>query len=503
MTRLPALAFCAIIASASHADQPAPFSEAVTGGSKLSQFFRAAQTTRVDVVGIGDSNQLFAGNGWDYGWILGVDNRLGTYASSLLSLGENEGNSANAGVGFRITATSSQGIFQYSGASSPYNDFLTPGIGMRPLNYIRVPADQSTSLLNHGMSLTAGSIITVTDPIRFHLSYAAFEDTPPNTFRPIVRLGQSPFTVLYESPPLSTQGEPGIVSSSFDFPGAATPAPLQFMLGRFNTTLNGPFVGYTARAERPTVASGGSFSTLYAFGSQSARDMAAAITAASDLYLTTYFDQIRNLQGDEKFVLVRINTGLNDRNENLPPVDGSDFPPNSPEAYSANLRVILNRINTIWSNAGWNPSELYFLITPSHPVDQPDQQILIDYRQAARELAAEFNRCAVVDFTLLTDASEMLQNNWYQSGGSDRNHLTLPAYETLALRELDALLTYTTCPDITGSGSVGLGDLNAVLSAFGTASPRADLNGDGIVNLQDLNALLQAFASTCSSSAHD
>ena len=503
MTRLPALAFCAVIAAASHADQPAPFSEAVSGGSKLSQFFRAAQTTRVDVVGIGDSNQLYFGTGWDHGWILAIEDRLGTHSSSLLSLGENGGNSAGAGVGFSIFPTLSQGTFHYEGAGPFYNDYLTPGIEMQPLNYAAVPAEQSTTLLSHGLTISSDSIITVTDPIRFHLSYAAFEDTPPNTFRPIVRLGQSPFTVLYESPPLSTQGEQGIVSSSFDFPGTATPAPLQFMLGRFNTTLNGPFVAYTARAERPAIASGGSFSTLYAFGNQSTRDMAAALTQASDLYLTTYFDQIRSLQGDEKFVLVRINSGLNDRFENLPPVDGSDFPPNSPEAYAANLRAILNRITTIWSNAGWNQSELYFLITPSHPVSTPDQQSLTDFRQAARELAAEFNRCAVVDFTLLTDASEMLANNWYKSGGFDRNHLTQPGYEALALRELDALLTYTDCPDITGSGSVDLGDLNAVLAAFGTQSSAADLNGDGIVNLQDLNALLQAFASTCSSSAHD
>ncbi len=480
-----------------------PKPDAIFGGSELSQFFRAAESARVDVVGIGDSNQLFAGHGWDHGWILGVDERFGTYASSLLSLGENSGNSANAGVGFRIIATSSQGTFDYGGAPTTFDDFLTPDIGMRPLNYVYVADGESTTLRNHGLSLQPSGVLSSTEPLYFHISYATFASGSPGSFTPIVRLGAPPYSVLQSYPTLSLAGDDEITNAILPFQGSSTAAPIQVMLGTFNSTLNGPFVGYTIRAELPSADTGASFSSLYAFGGQSARDMADALQQASDAYLKEYFGQIRSLQGPDKFVMVRINSGLNDRNEDLPPLDGSSFEPSSPEAYAIHLNLIIERIRSIWTEAGWSQSELYFLLAPSHPVAQPDEAILSAYREKAREVSSQYDRCAVVDFTQLTDANEMLANGWYQSGGSDRNHLTEEAYEALALRELDALLAYTPCPDINGDGLTDLTDLNAVLASFGQASSANDLTGDGVVDIQDLNALLSAFGSPCSPSNHD
>jgi len=482
---------------------PAPYSQAVTGGAELSQFIRAAQSTRVDVIGIGDSNQIYGGHGWDHGWILALDERFGTYATSLLSLGENIGNSANAGVGFRIIATSSQGFFQYAGADPAFDDFLTPDIGMRPLNYVRVPAGESATLQNHGLSVPANGIITAAEPLRYHLTHATFQDGSAGSFRPIIRLGAPPYSVVYESEPISLSGSDAIATTTFDFAGAPPGLPIQVMLGRFNSALNGPFIGYTIRAEREAVTSGASFSSLYAYGGQSARDMAEAFQQSSDTYLIEYFSQIRSLQGAEKFVMIRINTGLNDRSETQPPLGGSGLAPNSPEAYAIHLNMIIERIRSVWTAAGWDDSELYFLLAPSHPVDDPDQQLLLSYREKAREVAAGFDRCAVVDFTELTNEAEMLASGWYQLNGTDRNHLTQPAYEALALRELDALLSYSACPDLDGNGAVDLDDLNAVLGAFGSASPSADATGDGVVDLDDLNAVLQAFGSTCSGSSHD
>lgn len=481
----------------------AQFSGAVTHGSELSQFFRAAQSTRVDIVAIGDSNQLYQGHGWDHGWILAVDQRLGTYASSLLSLGENSGNSAGVGVGTNIFGTLSQGTFEYEGAPAELNEFLTPGIGMRPLNYVYVPDGETRTLLNHGLIISTESVVNTEEEIRFHLTFGRFPGKQAVTFRPSIRLGESPYSVLAESEPLSNSNGPGLADFSIDFVGLPARPPIQFMLGRFNTPFPGPFIAYTVRAEHLARSHGASFSTLYGYGGQSARDMASALMTASDEYLKEYFERIRNLQGQDKFVLVRINSALNDRNESLPPVDGSGFPPASPEAYAANIRSMINRISTVWDSAGWPTSELYFLITPSHPVNNPDQPELLAYRDAARELADEYERCAVVDLAALTDATEMLSQGWYQSGGGDRNHLTQPAYETLALRELDALLTYTSCPDIDGDGIVGLTDLNAVLAAFGTESARSDVTGDGIVGLADLNNVLQAFGGSCQASSHD
>ncbi len=51
----------------------------------LAPFFDQAASGRVDVVGIGDSNQLYAGHGWDTGWAVALAERYGLYATGLHS----------------------------------------------------------------------------------------------------------------------------------------------------------------------------------------------------------------------------------------------------------------------------------------------------------------------------------------------------------------------------------------------------------------------------------
>ena len=48
-------------------------------------------------------------------------------------------------------------------------------------------------------------------------------------------------------------------------------------------------------------------------------------------------------------------------------------------------------------------------------------------------------------------------------------------------------------PDIDGNGRVDVGDLLAVLAAWGTGDPDADVNGDGIVDVADLLEVLAAW----------
>lgn len=54
------------------------------------------------------------------------------------------------------------------------------------------------------------------------------------------------------------------------------------------------------------------------------------------------------------------------------------------------------------------------------------------------------------------------------------------------------------CPaDLSGDGQVNSIDLNAVLGAFGSASPSGDVNGSGFVDSVDLNAVLALFGQAC------
>lgn len=51
--------------------------------------------------------------------------------------------------------------------------------------------------------------------------------------------------------------------------------------------------------------------------------------------------------------------------------------------------------------------------------------------------------------------------------------------------------------DVDGSGTVDLGDLNAVLANFGQTTSTGDTNGDGVVDLTDLNSVLAGFGEAC------
>lgn len=50
------------------------------------------------------------------------------------------------------------------------------------------------------------------------------------------------------------------------------------------------------------------------------------------------------------------------------------------------------------------------------------------------------------------------------------------------------------CPeDIDGDGSVAVGDLLAIISAWGTNDPSADVNNDGVVDVSDLLTVVASW----------
>jgi hypothetical protein len=258
---------------------------------------------------------------------------------------------------------------------------------------------------------------------------------------------------------------------------------------------------YYFRVENTDRAVGASFHTLYARGGQSARDMAAGLLQASDAYLSSYFAAVRALQGPAKHVLVRVNTGLNDRNETLPSLGPSPVAQgDSAAAYADNLQAIINRLRSIWTLNGWEQGELYFLLSVSHPVSNPDDQKLADYRQAAVALTQSNLRTGATDFTQLTNEAEMLANGWYQSGGADRNHLTQPAFEVLAARELSAMSAPPCIGDADGNGTISFADVTSVLvnweAPVAPAGP-GDANADGVVNFADITSVLANFGAGC------
>lgn len=480
-------------------------SGAIVNGEALAPFIRSAIIGRADIVMIGDSNQVRGGHGWDHGVAKAYAETFGVYATGLLSAGENNGWGSASGFQHRVSSTASSECCTYDDAPVELDRVMSASVEMAPLNFMFIDSGSIGATINMGLVIDSDAALDVNAALRFHLIYGEFAGNA-GRFQPSVRKNQWPWTELVRGDPVLTGGaEFGVGQATLDLPAGLRGFGLNLRFTPWGIDMTGPVLLFYVRAENLARATGTASQSLYAFGGHSARDMASAFQQADDSYLSLYFQNIRALQGPDKAVLVRINSGLNDRNEQAPSVgpagitDGS-----SPEAFADNLVAIMDRIESIWVINNWDLNELAFLCAVSHPVDNPDDEFLVGYRAATNNLSAQRPRMAVVDFSGLTSSGEMLANGWYNLNGLDRNHLTEPAYEELARRELDAIMNAICWADQSGNGAVDFADITAVLSEWGTdywSSPSGtgigDADRNGIVEFADITEILSTWGQPC------
>ncbi len=460
-------------------------------------------SARADIVCIGDSNQAYAGHGWDHGVTRAAASRFGLFATGLHAAGENQGWGLGLGYASSVLSTACcVPQFDYDSAPEPLNACMDPTALMVPMNYLHLAAgQQGGGAANLGLQVWGDSPISVNARLAYEVTYGV-SPIGAGVFQPSVRLGQPPYSLLAVAEPVSTSAPQwGWSTATVELPAGARNAALNARFTPWGADMVGPVTLFTHRMVNMDRPRGAAVSTLYARGSQSARDMAAAFLAASDDQLTLFFSRVRASQGAEKGVLVRINSGLNDQNEDQPSLGPAGVVPgNSPLAFSDNLLAIVTRLQTLWAVNSWPESELHFLFVVSHPVSSPDAPALEAYREAADALVASLPRAAAVNLSLLTTADEMLASNWYQLNGADRFHLTQPAFETLAARELDAVIDAACLADLNTDGRVDTADLVGFLGKFGVPTQTgtgADLVPDGAVNTADLVLFLGSFGRTC------
>ncbi|MDX2115817.1 MAG: hypothetical protein SFZ24_09415, partial [Planctomycetota bacterium] len=487
-----AAALCVIASSAVGAPPEAPPGPlpAVSGAASLSGFFRAAAVGRVDVVCLGDSNQLYLTDGWDHGWARALEQRFGLYATGLLSPGENGGNGSGSGYRYQVAGTLSNGQFRYDNAPQPLDLLMDPASGMAPLAYMYVPSGfLAGAMVNQGVVLERVSSLDVNAELDFHVTYAQFPGSS-GFFQPVLREAEPPYGTLLVWPPISTAGAAfAAVTQTFTAPAMTRERNINFRFSPWENAVTGPFLSYYVRIENPARATGAALHTLYAAGGMSAYDMGLALRRADDAYLSLYFDRVRALQGPTKAVLVRINTGLNDRVEGQPSLRSGITPGSSPEAYADNLLAIMDRIRDIWSLNGWPQEELYFLLSVSHPVATPDEVALQNYRRLAAGLTAWNPRTASTNFDALTAWWELWSSSWYADQGYDVNHLLRPGVEALAARELLAMEDGAAYHDVNADGALDIEDL------YTWHRQRPDLTGDGSADVTDARALQRAVRS--------
>jgi hypothetical protein len=432
------VATCALISACSGAAQ-AQSSPGVYRGESLRPFWDAMSSRRTDVICLGDSNQLYRASGWDDGWTQAIDVEFGLYATGLHALGENRGLGAGVGSGSTTLNTGGAAGVHYQGAPLDVRRYVdTEDSGLEPQGYAYIASGTSVGTgTSIGLSVTPSSPLGVQGPMRWTFSMGTF--TQSGGLVPVVRDDFSR-SIIVSGGPQTTQGDGSPRILSLDIPAGSRAASISLLMaGGPGASVTGPFVGYYARAERTDRAAGGAVHTLYGVGGQSARDMAGALQSASDHTIQFFLAQATALQNGPQLALVRINSGLNDRNEEgvslgLEP----RLPGDSPGAFLDNVQAIMDRLKQQWVASGASPDNLYFLISVSHPVGDPDDTELLAYRRAADEIAKSNANTASVHLDVIIPFAELKRGRLF-AGTGEFNHLGLSGFRAAALAELRAL----------------------------------------------------------------
>lgn len=401
--------------------------------SKVGQAIAKAADRRIDILGIGDSNQLYNAFGWDHGFQYALSNKFDMYATGMITAKEV---GLGGGVGYGYNFADNDGGVAQNGApaSSVAESYMDGNLTPQAHGYLASGSiTQGLGLLaSRPADFPADPLDILNSVVKCHFCYGTF-DTGAGEFNAGVRLEASPWTT-YDSATISTNtGVEGIAFTELDVTTTPRPDRIESRFAHASQTLTGPFVGYYQRMEIPVRTAGYSYTTMYGLGGASAYDMASAFQAAHDNTIWLNLNEARRLQesaGQEPIVIVMISTGLNDRNETSQPSLGPNpsTDPDSADAYVDNITAIINRVQSVW-NANFTDGELHFLIIPSHPITPEDSE-LVAYRAAIKTYADTVDNVEVLDMTEYVSGADFDAWGWYDGGGDE--HLTQKGYEGAA-----------------------------------------------------------------------
>jgi len=469
------------------------------------------------MVMLGDSNQLFAGFGWDAGMIRALNNEFGIYATGVHWCGEGAGIGRGTGEGFfTISPGGISSGFAFSGAPPQLDIFGRLSNSNAGADYLylqsgSLPGGRQVGMGVNGVLDTKASLrYWLTDgtfPTQGALAepWGAAQGIFQGSYTPMARIGQPPWSTIAIFGAVSTRnsGESFALRTQSYTIAADTartqPIDFRFAPTWFTPGFQSPFFALWQRVEEVS-SNGSSAHTLYAVGGRSARFMSTTMNGASDAMLEAFFEQVRSLLPEPKRVLVRIHQGLNDRNEVLPSIRLGILPGNSPEAYVDNIAATIARIRAIYTSKQWSEQGLAFVIVTPFNVNSPQDLQLASYRDAAAALLAEYPRLAVVDQAGLIPYATMVSQGYF-ANSVDRNHLSNAGYVALASAELAALVAAGTLPtcigDFNNDGGITGDDIAAFFTAYECGAASSDVNQDGGVTGDDIAAFFTAYQAGC------
>jgi hypothetical protein len=420
--------------------------EIVYNAAALKPFVDAAQTRRVDIAGIGDSNQVAGNYGWEHGYSKAWTDRYGAYATGVFGTNATGGWAGPQGYidswGYpygaaRTGAPAALDKYKlhFDSQSDGHNDF-PPSYSYFGPTYVEPTNHWVPMLTMRNESPLWGQ------NLNWHLTYGTF-DSGAGGFTPSVA-GLNGKLVTGTRVNTST-GTVGLVDGAFKIPAAAyknsgTPEMSMGLSYNAEGTMTGPFFGLWQRVEGDR-ESGVSYSTTLWQGGRALVHAATALKTQSDDALKEYVRNTVRLQNGEKMLLVQVNHGQNDAAWTMPSVGPNPNASNTPAGFADNMDALISRLRGVWGAMGYDQKNLMFEYGPYHPIEGPADdgtgrsrvERLADYESAIIDLAKqhpEYN-LAVVRGTKMTTPRTMDASGWY-TAATDHAHLSLDGYVGVA-----------------------------------------------------------------------
>lgn len=406
----------------------------------IQAFVQASAQRRVDIAGIGDSNQLSAGTyGHDHGVQKAWASARGMYGTGVLPFaGYNLSSWPAAGQEYYASSLGSAGFSTQTPPPQLAQYALSPAAGFVNLPYAYLADSESiTSTASHyQLSLPPSTPFNTSDKLRWHYTYGIFANGT-GSFQPSARQ-EATGNVLGSKSVNPVTGAYGLADDYFELPAATRDFTIGFEPFALNgNNVEGPFFAQYQRAESVDASKGVAYSTLLAQGGRSALHAAQSLQSAPDPALREWLRQAVRLQSGDPTLMVNLIHGGNDRNFSAPSVGPNSAPSNTGPGFADNAEAIINRLRGAWTAQGYDVNDMFFVIGAYHP--QPGfEQNLADFETGAMTMADRLPNVAVVRGSRLVSAHTMATAGYYASA-ADNAHLSPRGYEEfdrLAVKQL-------------------------------------------------------------------
>lgn len=504
-----AAAFAVVLAAAlapPAAAQPTladPNRAAVVNADAVRRFFHLAETRRVDIALIGDSNVRNALiSGHEDGMSRAFSARFGCYATRIDPV------AGQGGWAATITDLASYQVGPFRGTGAPpiaaQYAFSSQAF---PVGYAFLPHLTSTNFdYNAGFTIATGHPIGIDGDVRYHFTQYRFRTPTSGVLNFSIRqpFPASPEFNFVAAPAIRTAAAaPGLSDEVVEIPAAERPTgamlccPADFAGVRAST---GPIFLLWNRLERVDRAAGIAVSPLLYQGGRSARSACEELTALGPAApaLQEWLRQAIRLQAPAAPVLmVHILHGGNDAGDY-----GVSCGPSTEVLYSNtaaghadNLRGIMRHLRDAWAVAGYPADNLFFMLGPYHPRgDRLSDQLGYEAQWVA--LAAESPSTIAVRGTMMTTPEEF-DALGYHASAIDKAHLSVAGYRAWGAATVE-VLQRAACPaDVNHDRTTTVDDVFAFIGDWFALDPHADFNLDTLVSVDDLFAFLAEWFRGC------